>query len=61
MKEQDVKQIWAEALELVAAGEKPYLTPEEDSLAKEEQRAATESDEREGLVREYLDTLLPDN
>lgn len=61
LKEQDVKQIWAEALELVEAGEKLYLTPEEDSLAKDEQRAAMESDEREGLVREYLDTLLPDN
>lgn len=59
--EQDVKQIWAEALELVKAGEKLYLTPEEDILAKEEQRAAMESDEREGLVREYLDTQLPDN
>lgn len=61
LKEQDVKQIWAEALELVEKGEKLYLTPEEDSLAKEQQRAAMESDEREGLVREYLDTLLPDN
>lgn len=61
LKEQDVKQIWAEALDLVEKGEKLYLTPEEDSLAKEEQRAAMESDEREGLVREYLDTLLPDN
>lgn len=61
LKEQDVKQIWAEALELVEAGEKLYLTPEEDRLAKDEQRAAMESDEREGLVREYLDTLLPDN
>lgn len=59
--EQDVKQIWAEALELVKAGEKLYLTSEEDILAKEEQRAAMESDEREGLVREYLDTQLPDN
>lgn len=59
--EQDVKQIWAEALELVKAGEKLYLTPEEDILAKEEQRSAMESDEREGLVREYLDTQLPDN
>ncbi|MCR0611675.1 virulence-associated E family protein [[Clostridium] innocuum] len=61
LKEHDVKQIWAEALEFVKAGEKLYLMPEEDSLAKDEQRAAMESDEREGLVREYLDTLLPDN
>lgn len=61
LKEQDVKQVWAEVMELVVAGEKLYLTPEEDRLAKDEQRAAMESDEREGLVREYLDTLLPDS
>lgn len=57
----EIQQIWAEVLELVQSGEKLYLSPEEDSLAKTEQRAAMESDEREGLVREYLDTLLPDN
>jgi hypothetical protein len=32
-----------------------------EQLAKVEQRDAMESDEREGLVREYLDTLLPDD
>lgn len=57
----EIQQIWAEVLELVRSGEKLYLSPEEDSLAKTEQRAAMESDEREGLVREYLDILLPDN
>ena len=41
------------------AGEKLHLAPEFESLAKEEQRDALESDEREGLVREYLETLLP--
>ena len=30
-------------------------------LAKNEQREAMESDEREGLVSNYLDTLLPEN
>jgi predicted P-loop ATPase len=59
--EYDVQQIWAEVLKMVEAGEKLYLTPEEDRLAKDEQRAALESDEREGLVREYLDTLLTNN
>lgn len=57
----EIQQIWAEVLELVRSGEKLYLSPEEDSLAKTEQRAVMESDEREGLVREYLDILLPDN
>lgn len=57
----EVQQIWAEVLERVKAGEKLYLTADEDLLAKSEQRAAMESDEREGLVREYLDTLLPEN
>ena len=40
--------------------EKLYLSAEMDALAKDEQREAMESDEREGLVREYLDTLLPE-
>ena len=44
----------------VRQGEKLYLSPEMDALAKDEQREAMESDEREGLVREYLDTLLPE-
>lgn len=57
----EVKQIWAEVLDLVRKGEKLYLTADENLIATEEQRDAMESDEREGLVREYLDTLLPDN
>ena len=57
----DVQQIWAEVLEYVKAGEKLHLAPEIETLAKEEQREALESDEREGLVREYLDTLLPED
>ena len=32
-----------------------------ETLAKAEQREAMESDEREGLVRLYLDTLLPED
>lgn len=57
----EVLQIWAEVMHYVNAGEPLYLDPEVDALAKAEQREAMESDEREGLVREYLDTLLPDN
>ena len=57
----EVAQIWAETLTYVKAGEKLYLNNHLEKLAKEEQREAMEADEREGLVREYLDRLLPDN
>lgn len=59
--QEDVLQIWAEVIHYVKAGEKLYLDPEVEALAKAEQREAMESDEREGLVREYLEALLPDN
>lgn len=54
-----VDQIWAEAAILAKAGEKLYLPPELEEYAKYEQRLAMESDDREGLVQEYLDMLLP--
>lgn len=57
---EDIQQIWAEVLVYVNAGESLHLAPEIEVLAKEEQRSALESDEREGLVREYLETLLPE-
>ena len=57
----EIRQIWAEVLVYVRAGEKLYLSPEIEALAQAEQREAMESDEREGLVRLYLDTLLPEN
>ena len=56
-----VQQIWAEVMILADAGEKLYLPPDLEEYAKEEQREAMEYDEREGLVRLYLDTLLPAN
>ena len=61
MTEEEVKQIWAETLVLYHKGEKLYLDGEEAVLAVEEQSQAMEADEREGLVRAYLEMLLPDN
>ena len=61
MDEDTVKQVWAEVMVYAKAGEKLYLSPELEDYAKEEQRAAMERDDREGLVQEYLDMLLPDN
>lgn len=57
----DVEQIWAETLVLYGKGEKLYLEGSDVQLATYEQADAMESDEREGLVRTYLDTLLPDD
>lgn len=57
----DVEQIWSETLVLYAKGEKLYLEGSDVELATNEQADAMESDEREGLVRTYLDTLLPDD
>ena len=59
MDEDTVKQVWAEVMVYAKAGEKLYLSPELEDYAKEEQRAAMERDDREGLVQEYLDMLLP--
>lgn len=58
---EDVAQIWAEVLMFVKDGEKLYLDANQVLLAKEKQREAMEADEREGLVKEYLDRLLPDS
>jgi predicted P-loop ATPase len=57
----DRDQIWAEAMAIRKSGEKLYL---EDLLLKEAesvQRAAMEEDDRQGMVEEYLETLLPED
>ena len=54
-----VQQIWAEALVIYKAGEILYLRGEEAVAAITEQAAAMESDDREGIIRNYLDILLP--
>ena len=54
-----VDQIWAEAIVAFRNGEKLYLEGAEAEMAEAEQQGAMEMDEREGLVRQYLETLLP--
>jgi len=60
LSQSDIDQIWAETLVYVKKGEPLYLDKDLDTLAKSEQREAMEGDEREGLVHEYLETLLPE-
>ena len=59
--EDTVKQVWAEVVLYAKAGEKLYLDADLEAFAKQEQREAMEQDDREGIVRNYLDMLLPDN
>lgn len=56
-----VRQIWAEVKSIYEAKEKLYLTGEAEEIAIKEQTQAMEKDERQGLVEEYLNKLLPDN
>lgn len=55
-----INQIWAE-IKVIADTEDLYLPSELETYAKQEQNSAMEQDEREGLVAEYLDTLLPES
>lgn len=57
----EVDQIWAEAIYLYKEGEELFLKGKEAELAYKMQQAAMESDDREGIVEEYLDRLLPTN
>lgn len=57
----DVGQIWAEAIELYNRGEELFLKGKEAEEAYKMQQDAMESDDREGIVEEYLARLLPDN
>lgn len=61
LNQETVDQIWAETLVLVKKGEKLMLPNYLEAWAKREQAAAMEKDEREGVVRLYLETLLPDH
>lgn len=56
-----LEQVWAEAYVLYNAGETLILEGEAAEIAKKNQLEALENDDREGLVRCYLDTLIPDN
>lgn len=57
---EDRDQIWAEAKAIYESGEKLYLEADMIKEAEKVQQSAMEVDERQGMVEEYLDTLLPD-
>lgn len=57
----EVDQIWAEALEYYKRGEELFLKDAVAVDAYARQRDAMETDDREGIVEEYLERLLPEN
>lgn len=56
-----IDQIWAEVLCAYRKGEDLFLKGDEAKMALSQQADAMEGDDREGLVREYLEKLLPEN
>lgn len=57
----EVDQIWAEVVERYKVGEELFLRGALAEEAVTQQRDAMESDDREGLVAEYLEALLPED
>jgi predicted P-loop ATPase len=61
MSKTTVAQLWAEAKERYARGEKLYLEDDLEGVARAIQDKHLEKDERSGLIREYLERKLPKN
>ena len=57
----EVDQIWSEAKTFYETGEGVLLSPEAARMATDAQREAMEQDDRQGIVEEYLERLLPEN
>lgn len=57
----EVNQIWAEAVVRFKGGEQLYLSREAEQIAKLEQKRHSETDERSGLIEEFLNIPLPKN
>lgn len=57
----EIDQIWAEAYVLYREGHIVHISDNSElsALAKAEQSKHKQADDREGAIREYLDTLLP--
>lgn len=58
---EEVDQVWAEAVKMYEEGETLYLGEDAEFLARKEQREHSVTDERQGLIEDYLNVLLPEN
>lgn len=61
MTQLEIDQIWAEALEIFKAGENLYLEADIEKEAVKRQDKHTEDSSKDGLIREHLNMLLPEN
>ena len=59
--EDEVDQLWAEAVHMFENGERLFMSEEAEALAKVEQKKHSEVDERKGIIEEYLNVKLPKN
>lgn len=57
--ESEIDQIWAEAMVMYKKGEQLFLSDDAKTIAEHEQREHSETDERGGIIENYLDRLLP--
>lgn len=55
----EIAQVWAEAYYLYLKGEPLYLSQAENNLAIAEQVKHAETDERKGIIEQYLNRLYP--
>lgn len=56
-----VDQVWAEIVTRYNAGEQWYLSDSAEAIAREVQSAHTEQNGKQGVVENFLETLLPKN
>lgn len=54
-----IDQLWAEAFQRWKKGEDLYLSKEAERIASDEQKSHSETDERTGIIEDYLEKLLP--
>ena len=59
--EEIIDQIWAETVTRYNAGEQWYLGETAEAMAREAQSAHTEQNGKQGVIENFLETLLPEN
>lgn len=57
--DEEIDQIWAEAVQVYKSGEKLFLSAEANRTANEQRIKHIEVDERKGVIEEYLNRKLP--
>ena len=60
LEDDTVNQLWAEAVQLFNNGQQLYLTGEAASIAQLEQDSHQITDDRAGIIEDYLNTPLPE-